>query len=416
MQLGDQIDFLPLTQVDADAIGLQAARVFTPRTPVTVRELFAGRLDQMNKVFDALGQTGLHAILYGERGVGKTSLANIIAILAADTKVLTCKVNCEAGDTFETAWKKALNEFTYSTKRQGVGFTGLEEGEIKRLSDFVHEKIDANSLRVLFAGTGAPLLIIFDEFDRLSAKAGKAFTDVIKTLSDTGAMATLLLVGVADTVDRLIKDHASVARALVQIHMPRMKPKELTEIVVTGAKKLGVTFEPEATVQIVQLSQGLPHYTHLVARNAARQAVKRLSRSVTVDDVAGALQDAVGDAQHSIKTQYHAATTSSHKGALFREVLLACALAKKDGLSYFQAADVVEPLSAMMGKAYEIPAFARHLSKLCEPARSSVLERTGQRRRYRYRFTEPLLEPFIVMNGLADDLISSSMLASLSAT
>jgi Cdc6-like AAA superfamily ATPase len=411
----EQFELLPLSPADADRIGLQASNVFTPRTPVAARELFAGRLDQMNKVFDALGQVGLHAILYGERGVGKTSLANIISIVAAESKVLTCKVNCEAGDTFETVWKKALNEFTYNTKRQGVGFTGVEEGEIKRLSDFVYEKIDANSLRILFNRSGAHLLIIFDEFDRLPPKAGKAFTDVIKTLSDTSTTATLLLVGVADTVDRLIKDHASVARALVQIHMPRMKPKELTEIVVTGARKLGLSFEADAIAQVVQLSQGLPHYTHLVARNAARQAVKRLSRCVTKDDVAAALKDAVGDAQHSIKTQYHEATHSSHRGALFCEVLLACALAKKDSLSYFHPSDVVEPLSAIMGRSYEIPAFARHLSKFCEPARASVLEQTGERRRYRYRFTEPLLEPFIVMNGLADELISSSMLATLSA-
>jgi hypothetical protein len=68
-----------------------------------------------------------------------------------------------------------------------------------------------------------------------------------------------------------------------------------------------------------------------------------------------------------------------------------------------------------MGKPYRIPAFARHLSKLCETGRAGVLEKTGERRRYRYRFTDPLLEPFIVMNGLAEGLISPSQLAALSA-
>jgi Cdc6-like AAA superfamily ATPase len=378
-----------------------------------VRELFAGRTGQIEKIFDALGQVGLHAVLYGERGVGKTSLANIIEILADGSKILSCKINCEGADTFETIWRKALKEFKYNTIRRGAGFTAVEEGEIKRLSDYVEEQIDAHSLRSLFAATEAPLLIIFDEFDRLSAKASKAFTDVIKTLSDTGANVTLLLVGVADTVDRLIRDHASVSRALVQIHMPRMQPSELTQIIAAGSKKLGITFDTPAMTQIVQLSQGLPHYTHLVARNAVRQAVKRMSNCVISEDVDDALKDAVTDAEHSIKTQYHTATSSSHKSALFREVLLACALAKKDGLSYFQAADVVEPLSAIMNKTYHIPAFARHLSKLCESDRSAVLQKTGERRRYRYRFSEPLLEPFIVMSGLAEKLISASMLASL---
>lgn len=409
-----QFELLPLTTAEIQEIQIQVSRVFTPRTPITVRELFAGRTDQISKVLDALGQVGLHAILYGERGVGKTSLANIIEILAGGAmKTLTCKVNCEGADTFETIWKKALSEFKYNSKRRGVGFTAVEEGEVKRLSDHVTERVDANSLRLLFAAAGTHLLIIFDEFDRLPAKTSKAFTDVIKTLSDTSAKVTLLLVGVADTVDRLIKDHASVSRALVQIHMPRMQGGELQQIIVAGSEKLGVTFDPGAIAQIVRLSQGLPHNTHLVARNAVRQAIAGMSRTVSSVDVERALKDAVTDAQHSIKTQYLNAVSSSHKSALFRQVLLACAIARKDGLSYFQAADVSNPLSAIMGKAYEIPAFARHLSKLCEAGRSAPLEKTGERRRYRYRFTEPLLESFIIMSGLADGLISPSLLASL---
>jgi Cdc6-like AAA superfamily ATPase len=413
-----QLELLPLSKGEAEQIQLRVSQVFTPRTPVTVRELFSGRTEQIIKVLDALGQIGLHAILYGERGVGKTSLANIIEIMAgagSANRTLTCKVNCEGGDTFESVWKKALSEFKYNSSRRGIGFTAVEEGEIKRLSDHVAEHVDANSLRLLFAAAGTQLLIIFDEFDRLSAKTSRAFTDVIKTLSDTSAQVTLLLVGVADTVDRLIKDHASVSRALVQIHMPRMQTSELTQIIATGSQKLGVTFDPGATAQIVHLSQGLPHYTHLVSRNAVRKAVARMSRCVSSKDVEHALKDAVGDAQHSIKTQYHNAVSSSHKSARFREVLLACAIAKKDGLSYFQAADVAAPLSKILGKPYEIPAFARHLSKLCEPGRSAVLEKTGERRRYRYRFTEPLLEPFIIMSGLADHLISPSLLATLTA-
>jgi hypothetical protein len=146
-----------------------------------------------------------------------------------------------------------------------------------------------------------------------------------------------------------------------------------------------------------------------------RQALERRTLIVTPSDVESALKHAVLDAQQSIKTQYHSATSSSHKSALFQEVLLACALAKKGGLSHFQAADVAGPLSAIMGKPYRIPAFARHLSKLCETGRAGVLEKTGERRRYRYRFTDPLLEPFIVMNGLAEGLISPSQLAALSA-
>ena len=53
------------------------ARVFTPHAPVNDRDLFRGLLDQIFAVSAAINQNGLHVMLYGERGVGKTSMANL---------------------------------------------------------------------------------------------------------------------------------------------------------------------------------------------------------------------------------------------------------------------------------------------------------------------------------------------------
>ena len=144
-----------------------------------------------------------------------------------------------------------------------------------------------------------------------------------------------------------------------------------------------------------------------------RVAIRRESALVQLVDVDAGVRAAVDAAQQSIKALYHSSTSSSHKTAIFREVLLACALAPKDALSSFQAADVAEPLSTIMNRKYEIPAFARHLTKLCEAERGPVLERTGIERRQRYRFRNPLFEPFIVMNGLAQGVISDASLAEL---
>lgn len=55
--------------------------IFTPSTPVTTAELFAGRSSQMLRALDAIAERGRHVLLYGERGVGKTSLAQIIPLL-----------------------------------------------------------------------------------------------------------------------------------------------------------------------------------------------------------------------------------------------------------------------------------------------------------------------------------------------
>lgn len=56
----------------------QASAVFTPAVPISSDSLFAGRSTQISKLVDAINQRGQHAVLFGERGVGKTSLANVL--------------------------------------------------------------------------------------------------------------------------------------------------------------------------------------------------------------------------------------------------------------------------------------------------------------------------------------------------
>lgn len=67
-----------LTKDQSIELSVRAGEVFTPRTPISDRELFAGRWTEINQLVDAVNETGLHVVLYGERGVGKTSLANVI--------------------------------------------------------------------------------------------------------------------------------------------------------------------------------------------------------------------------------------------------------------------------------------------------------------------------------------------------
>jgi len=67
-------------------------------------------------------------------------------------------------------------------------------------------------------------------------------------------------------------------------------------------------------------------------------------------------------------------------------------------------------MSAIMKKNYDIPSFARHLASFTHVERGSVLKKSGVKRRFRYRFTDPLMQPFVIMKGLADKTISPSVL------
>jgi len=255
----------------------------------------------------------------------------------------------------------------------------------------------------------SPPVIFLDEFDRIAdPRARGMFADTIKMLSDQVVPATVVLVGVADTVDELIAEHGSVERALVQIHMPRMSRGELEQIVERGLSNIGMDIHREALARITALSQGLPHYTHLLAQQAAVIAVQAYhTLTITRAHVDAATGKAIDRAQRSIVNAYHEAIASPQKATLYPQVLLATALAQGDELGFFAPGDVRAPLSAIMGKNIEIPSFVRHLHALAEPDRGEVLQKRGPKRRHRFRFSNPLLQPYVIMHGLHEGLLAT---------
>jgi Cdc6-like AAA superfamily ATPase len=396
-----------------EMLDFEAGKVFTPAVPVSERELFSGRIDQLRRVFDAINQHGQHAIIFGERGVGKTSLANIIgAILSQSQKTLAPRINCEGGDDFITLSKRILSQINLIQEQQKIGFEHGKQVRYVPAIEAVKHVTLTNVVDLLGTlGTRQSVIIILDEFDRIRNKQARtAVADMIKALSDYSVPATLVLVGVGETVESLIAEHRSIGRALVQVKMPRMSTAELDEILDKGGAKLGMRFSDEAKKKISFLSQGLPHYTHLLGLHTVRHAIEAGVDEVEVAHVDDAIRKAVGDAQHSLQTDYRKAVSSSHQDSLHSHVLLACALAATDEFGYFAANDVCPTMSAIMKKNYDIPSFARHLASFANAGRGSILKKSGVKRRFRYRFTDPLMQPFVIMKGLADGKINPSVL------
>jgi len=98
---------------------------------------------------------------------------------------------------------------------------------------------------------------------------------------------------------------------------------------------------------------------------------------------------------------------------IYPQVLLACALAKTDELGYFPAGDIRIPLKEITGKRYEIPSFSRHLNDFCESGRGPVLQKTGAAYRNKFRFINPLVQPYTIMQGRANQLIDKEKLAAI---
>ena len=175
-------------------------------------------------------------------------------------------------------------------------------------------------------------------------------------------------------------------------------------------------FHNEAADRIVRMSQGLPHYTHLVGQNAVRRACEDRTRSIVLEHVNRGFIKAMQSAHQSVRTTYTDATHSAHPDALYRQVLLACAVAAysaQDDQGFFQAVQVVEPLSNCLGKPVVISTFNKHLADFCEDKRGHVLERRGEQRSYRYRFRDPLMPPYVIMKGVSSNIVTEVHVAEM---
>lgn len=381
-------------------------QVFTPSAPINSRTLFAGRTKQIQSVLGAVYSRGQHAILYGERGVGKTSLASIIhdlMVLASKDPIQIAKYTCGNTTTFEGMWRSIFKQLT--VERDAGTLT---------LDALLPENPGSEDVLELFQNADVPAVVVIDELDTIShTDTVPILADTIKTLSDHSIEATLVLVGVADSVDGLIEEHQSIERALLQVQMPRMSRTELMEIIDKGldSSQSDMAIAPELKDDIASLSQGLPTFTHLLTKYAALHAIEGGRTNITAGDLQAAISEAVDKLQQTIKSTYHTATSSSRDN-LFKEVLLACALAPIDDLGYFPAGALRAQMKKITGEDYQVPAFAKHLNDFSSSSRGNILEKKGQTRRFRYRFTNPMMQPYVLLRGLAEGRISQDQISS----
>ncbi len=392
---------------------------FSPASPVSTRELFSGRAPQLTRLMDALQQRGQHALIYGERGVGKTSIAHVVKELIGTgpngVKCIGVYYTCNRGDDFSHIWRVLLEEIRFVVKTKGVGFRPAHVQTVISAADYLRDRDqirpdDVRRALSLLEDSGVLLAAFVDEFDRPSDEMARSLmADSIKSLSDSSLASTIILIGVADAVGDLIREHESIGRSLVQVHMPLMSGEETSDIVRRGMAAAELDVHDEFVDGVVATSQGLPHYTHLISLHGARAAVEQNWTSVSADLLPEAIGRALEDVSQTIRETYHRATYSNRE-TIYKEVLLACALADKNDVGEFGSAGVRDCLNGITGRSYEIPAFSSHMSAFSSPGkdnpRGGVLVKLGTRARYDYRFVDPLMPPYVLMKGRIGGLLT----------
>lgn len=265
---------------------------FSPGRPVQP-EYFVARIKEIQRLEKAVRQTisgrNENVFITGQRGIGKSSLAGFIRYLAEKEYSLIGS-HCYLGgaksleDMMRVIFQRLLQDCTdkslFDKLREGFagyikGLTlfgvGVEftkdKGELQTLVDnflpvmrHTYDQIEAIGKK--------GLILILDDLNGVSnvpqfSQFLKSFVDELAT-SGKPLPIFLVLVGLPERRDELIKHQPSVARIFDVVELPLMNESESKEFFTSMFDKSSIAVANEALSLMVTMSGGFPMLMHEV--------------------------------------------------------------------------------------------------------------------------------------------------------
>lgn len=298
----------------------------TPSTSIKTPERLFGRERNLTAISRALNSSGRQIFIHGDRGVGKTSLAQTAAVLHTHSSQEPIYTVCGKTSTFgdviqdighrvisvEKRLEKAANGrgVNLSFAGSGVGWT---EGSPSVASipkpDTITEAMDV--IRFVATRSQSPLVIVVDEMERIaSAEEREKFGEFIKNTPELGDDVRFIFCGIANDINELLESHPSAGRILETIKLNRLHHSDLWQILNVVAGKLGVTVSRETLVRISLISDGFPHFVHLIGESMFWHMwddPDDIQQSRSVDYMAG-IAGAIQRTEEVLKAAYEKAT------------------------------------------------------------------------------------------------------------
>jgi len=333
---------------------------FCPNIEVFDPSIFSGRKAEIIRLSDSLLKEGSCPIIYGHKGVGKSSLARQLARIAlGDCELLhnlqssdslleefqrfkvfyvTCTDTVKSKDDIlrrimNEAKIFELPEETQISKQSTTKIKlKLIEREIKKefRSNYQNNGIDYNiedefisfSDKLAYR-TDKKLLFIIDEIDRVCDTKG--FSAFLKKVSNN--YIKFVLVGVSHSISSLISDHESIQMKIDPVHLDIMNNIELSSIIDKVVDRLCeqgicVKFDEGSKEYIVNLADGFPWFIHAVGQEALLEAYSQKRLTVYQFDAEVATRRMLeGKLAEQFNELYLMAVSSSKNREIFLRLL-----------------------------------------------------------------------------------------------
>jgi hypothetical protein len=240
----------------------------------------------------------------------------------------------------------------------------------------------------------AEAVIIFDEFDALPTDADReVFADFIKQVGDQKVPVKLFFTGIGRSLEELLAAHHSCYRYLANVFLEPLGWDGRLSIIDAAAEALDITVDQSTRYRISAISDGFPHYIHLVCEKlfwAAHDDIAEITVTTPAHYVK-ALGDAVRDIEPFLKELYEIATQKYSND--YQEILWAVAdhhELKRRSADIFQS--YVEIMRQRPHKAMDRTKFNNRMSYLKNKTHGEIL--IGSRQGW-YELREPILRGYI---------------------
>jgi len=299
-----------------------------PSQPIhTVEHLF-GREKEIDRIEKALYAPGRHVFIYGDRGVGKSSLAAAAANQYQSSDSEYIDVSCSPDATLKSVIANIAYQATktsrirdikkHGTQSLDLHYLKVQSGESetnKNLYDEIRSLTDAvEILREVSEVHSERPIVVIDEFDRMeSEKERNLFADLLKQLGDKRIPIKFIFTGIAKTLDELLGAHQSAIRQLETIELPKLSWDARWAILLHASKEFEINVDRNIYIRISAVSDGYPYYVHLITEKLLWRVFddEVIVTEVSKDHYHAALRDSIDSISAELKRPYELAANQS---------------------------------------------------------------------------------------------------------